>query len=219
MRLNRFGSTVMLSAALAAGCAPTPKVDYNTFRANLPASILVLPPVNRTVEVDAPYRYLSTISQPLAENGYYVFPVAVVDTYMKENGLHTPDDMHAVALDKLAEVFGPDAVLYLTIIEYGQKFQIITSTTVVKVEATLVDAATGVTLWEGTAQVTQSSDGSSAGLLGMIIVAAMSQIFQSISDHAHTLSTQANIQLITAPHSGLLLGPYHPEHENDQRGR
>lgn len=40
-----------------------------------PRSILVLPPMNSSVDVNAPYSYLSTISTPLAEKGYYVFPV------------------------------------------------------------------------------------------------------------------------------------------------
>jgi hypothetical protein len=116
---------------LAAGCASQPR-DYASYRAHLPRSVLVLPPLNQSVEVDAPYRYLSTISRPLAEAGYYVFPVAVVDGVMKENGLPTPGEMHAVSLEKIREVFGADAVLYVTIEDYGQKYLIVLSGTVVK---------------------------------------------------------------------------------------
>ena len=62
--------------------------------------------MNSSVEVNAPYSYLSTISQPLAEKGYYVFPVSVVDTFLKENGLPTPAEMNGIALDKIVEVIG-----------------------------------------------------------------------------------------------------------------
>ena len=101
------------------GCAATgPKTyDYSAYRANMPRSILVLPPVNETTEVMAPYIYLSTITRILAEKGYYVYPVAVIDVLMKENGVPTPAEMAQIPLKKIKEVINPDAVLYLTIVE------------------------------------------------------------------------------------------------------
>jgi hypothetical protein len=203
---------------LAAGCAPTPR-DYTAYRAHLPRSVLVLPPLNHSVEVNAPYSYLSTISRPLAESGYYVFPVAVVDAFMKENGLPTAGEMHAAPLDKLREVFGADAVLYVTVEDYGQKYQVISSSTVVKAQAVLVDVNTGATLWEGTAQATQSSGDSGGGIVGMLVTAAVAQIVESSTDSAHELAFQANRQMIFNSDSGLLLGPYHPGYEADPRGR
>lgn len=83
-----------------AGCVTTPPFDYSLFRSHRPRSILVLPPLNQTTDVNAPYSYLSTITRPLAECGYYVYPVAVVDAYMKENGLPSAEEMHGVALKK-----------------------------------------------------------------------------------------------------------------------
>jgi hypothetical protein len=203
---------------LAAGCASQP-TDYTSYRAHLPRSVLVLPPLNQSVEVDAPYRYLSTISCPLAEAGYYVFPVAVVDAFMKENGLPTPGEMHAVSLEKIREVFGADAVLYVTIEDYGQKYQIILSGTVVKARARLVDVVTGATLWEGRADAYEGSGGSGGDPLAMIIVAAIEQVLESATDHARELSSQANRQMIFNSDTGLLLGPYSPGHEADARGR
>src|SRR5689334_21500588 len=103
---------------LATGCAAPARLDYSVYRAHVPKSVLVLPPLNQSVEVNAPYGYLATISRPLAECGYYVFPVAVIDAFLKENGLPTPGEMHAISLQKIHEVFGADAVLYVTIEEY-----------------------------------------------------------------------------------------------------
>ena len=141
------------------GCVAPAKTDYGAYREHLPRSVLVLPPLNQSVHVNAPYGYLSTISEPLAEAGYYVFPVAVVDAFMKENGLPTPGEMHEVPLDKFAEIFGAEAVLYVTIEDYGQKYQVVQSTTIVKARAELVDVATGTPLWQGRVQVAQSSGG------------------------------------------------------------
>lgn len=219
-RLRRLALLLCLAAFLPTGaCVAPQQADYNAYRAHPPRSVLVLPPLNQSVEVNAPYSYLSTISRPLAEAGYYVFPVAVVDAFMKENGLPTPGEMHAVPLDKFGKVFGADAVLYVLIENYGQKYHVLTSTTVVSAKAKLVDVATGTTLWEGEAHVVQSSGDSGGGIIGMLVTAAVAQMIGSIADNARPLALQANAQMVFNPNTGLLLGPYHPAYETDARGR
>jgi len=220
-RRTRWFALCLCCAALlqAGGCAAPTPTDYGAYRAHLPRSVLVLPPLNQSVHVNAPYSYLSTVSQPLAEAGYYVFPVAVVDAFMKENGLPTPGEMHEVPLDKLGEVFGANAVLYVLIEDYGQKYQVLSSTTIVRAKAKLVDIPTGTTLWEGGAQVAQGSGDSGGGIIGMLITAAVAQMINSTADSAHPLAAQANTQMVFDPNHGFLLGPYHPGHEADARGR
>ena len=81
------------------GCATTPSsYNYDALLAAKPRSILVIPPKNSSLEVNAPYVFLSTISKPLGEKGYYVFPVAVIETFLKENGLPTPEEMNLVPM-------------------------------------------------------------------------------------------------------------------------
>jgi len=206
----------LASLASLSACAPAP-YDYTLYRNHMPRSILVLPPVNQTTDVDATYAYLSTISRPLAECGYYVFPVAVIDAYMKENGLPGADEMHAVSLAKLREIIGADAVLYVVIEEWGQKYQVITSTTVVKARARLVDAATGETLWNGTAQAAQSSGGGDP--IGMLVAAVVAQVLDSMTDQAHALASPANATMIFNQDHGLLYGHRHPHYDADSRGR
>ncbi len=212
-----------LTLLAVAGCGPTKPKDYsayNLYRAKLPASILVLPPTNQSVEVNASYSYLSTISAPLAEAGYYVFPVAVVDAYMKENGLPTPADMHAVPLDKLGEVFDADAVLYVDIEAYGQEYNLVSSDAVVRAQVSLVDIASGATLWQGRINaVDRSSSGSSDDLLVDLIGAAVAQAIGTTSDAAHGVAAKANRRMIFDRDEGLLLGPYHPGANQDPRGR
>ena len=71
----RIRSKLILAAALAtplftAACvtAPTPK-QYGAFRAESPKSVLVVPALNSTVNVDAADYFVSTISRPVAERG------------------------------------------------------------------------------------------------------------------------------------------------------
>jgi hypothetical protein len=221
MRRSRspFLWLLCVAVVLASGCAAPAKPDYGVYRMHMPRSVLVLPPLNNSVDVKATYGYLSTISRPLAECGYYVFPVAVVDAFMRENGLPTPGEMHAVSLEKIHEVFGADAVLYVTIEEYGQKYQILSSTTIVKARAALVDAVTGETLWEGRSQAVQSSGDSGGGIIGALLTAALTQMLSSASDNAHNLAVQANSRMVFDAETGLLFGPYSPAHSMDPRGR
>ena len=208
----------LLAASLSQGCATIPPPDYSAFRAHEPRSILVLPPLNSTVSVPAPYSWLSTVTMPLAEDGYYVFPVAVVDAFLKENGLPTPGEMHGVAPQKLAEVFGADAILYLTITEYGQKYVVLSSNTVAGATARLVDAKTGMQLWEGKVNLVQGSGGS-GNLIADLIIAAVDQIVDSSTDQAHTLSRSANFLLVHDKTRGIPPGVRHPRHGQDPRGR
>ncbi len=165
--------------------------------ATLPRSILILPPTNRSVEVNAPYIFLSTITRPLAEKGYYVFPVAVIDRFMRENGLHVPAEMHAIPLEKLREHIHPDAVLYVDILDWGQKYQILSSKAVVSADLKLVDAYTGNVIWQNRAYASESPSGSTNnGLAGMLIQAVADQVIGSLSDKTYDLSRVANNQVV-----------------------
>ncbi len=216
-KLGRLGAACLMLLAVAA-CGKSGPTDYGAYRAQMPASILVLPPTNQSVEVNAPYSYLSTITRPIAEAGYYVFPVAVVDAYMKENGLPTPADMHGVPLEKLDEVFGPDAVLYVDIEAYGQEYQLLSSAAVVRANAKLVDVDTGTTIWDGKINAAHSSGGGGSNLLVALIGAAISQAVGTTVDASHGVAVTANRKLFSG-RRGLLLGPYHPRYEEDGRGR
>ena len=212
--------TLWLSLAVAAvfglcGCATHNPYDYANFRAHTPRSILVLPPINESTDTRGTYGYLSTATRPIAEKGYYVFPVAEVDEMMKENGLPTAGEMQQVSLDKLREIIGADAVLYVTLKQYGTKYQLISSTTYVTADAKLVDTLTGTTLWDGNVNVAQDSGSSSSGnpladLVADLVVASVNQVVASSADHAHDVSRLANAQLFMNKDRGLLYGPYMP---------
>ena len=209
-----FKLLLPLLLVFIAGCATTMPFDYSSFRNHRPRSILVLPPLNQTTDVNAPYTYLSTITRPLTECGYYVFPVAVVDAYMKENGLPSPEEMHGVALDKIRNIIGADAVLYVTIEEWGQKYIVVQSITTIKAKARLIDTASGEVIWQGTQAVSQGSGGG-GDPIAMLITAAVTQIINTMVDYTHDLSRVANYTMIYDANQGFLAGPYLPPQEND----
>ncbi|MEJ2681667.1 MAG: DUF799 family lipoprotein [Gammaproteobacteria bacterium] len=173
-----------------------------------PRSILVIPPLNNSIEVYAPYVFLSTITKPLAEKGFYVYPVAVIDHFLKENGLPTPAEMNQVPLDALRKNIGADAVLYTNIEQWGQKFEIISSRTVVSAQMRLVDTRSGELLWNAHAYAQQQSNDSGNGWAGAIIGAVITQILSNAQDLTPELSRQANEAAIRHTQSGLPNGPY-----------
>lgn len=201
---------LIVSLALT-GCVTRKPCDYTNFRAHPPHSIVVLPPLNQSTDIKGTYSYLSTVTRPLAEMGYYVFPVAEVDELMKENGLPTAGEMQQAPLDKIGEIIGADSVLYVTLKKYGSKYEIISSVTTVSADAKLVDVKTGLTLWDGTVTAQQSSGDSGGGIIGALITAAVTQVVNSASDPAHDVSSMANFQLFTPKNYGLLYGPYFPK--------
>src|SRR5215472_10324397 len=174
-------------ALLLGGCATTRRYDYSNFRAHPPRSILVLPPLNESTDVEGTYGYLSTVTQPIAERGYYVFPVEVVDQYLKQNGMPTAGEMHQVPLNKVRDIIGADAVLFLTLKQYGSKYVVLNSVTTVQVEARLVDTLSGIVLWQGTGMAQQNGSGG-GNLLANLVAAAVTQAINSKTDRAHKVS-------------------------------
>ena len=103
---------IALYLILLTGCvASIPKKDYIKFRAEDPRSILIVPVVNRSVDVEAPDYFLSTATLPPAERGYYIFPVNLVKRLLEDDGLSDADLVHSADPTRVAELFGADTVL------------------------------------------------------------------------------------------------------------
>ena len=198
------------------GCVSTPEShDYSAFRNADPHSIVVLPPINNSQEVIAPYSVMSQIAAPISESGFYVFPVAVVDNTFKNNGLTVANDVHAVPIAKLHEIFGADAGLYLTIEEYGTSYVVVSSDTVVSVSATLVDLKTGTVLWQDTARASsaETRGNNGGGIVGMLVEAAVNQIIETVADRGFDIAAITSNRLLSSEsHNGLLYGPRSPKY-------
>lgn len=201
---------------LLQGCAtPSKPYDYTAYKEAKPASILVLPPVNGTPEVQATPSVMAQLTQPLAESGYYVLPVSLVDETLKSNGMHTADDAHQIPAAKLREIFGADAGLYVKVTRYGTVYKVLNSETAVTLEARLVDLRNGRLLWEGSAGASsaEQSNSSQGGLVGMLVKAVVDQIVAASTDLSHPMAGMASQRLLTAGRpNGLLVGPRSPHY-------
>ncbi|HDR9038738.1 TPA: DUF799 domain-containing protein [Burkholderia vietnamiensis] len=214
--------TVLSIVALLSACAqPANRPDYTAFKKSQPRSILVLPPLNETNDVTATYGMLSQMTQPLAEAGYYVVPVAVMDETFKQNGLTNAAEIQGTSPAKLREIFGADAALYSKVTQYGSVYQIVDSTTVVAASAKLVDLKTGDVLWQGNGRATGKEMGNNVnvgafGIVGVLVQAAVKQVAHSLSDEGHAVAALTSNRLLSAgPPNGLLYGPRSPKHGTD----
>jgi hypothetical protein len=208
----------LVACAVLGACATKPPYDYTAFKRNHPASLLVLPPINDTADVKATNGVMATATMPLAEAGYYVFPVGLVDETFKENGLTVPSDIQQVSAAKLREIFGADAAVYLHVKEYGTKYFVIGSDTRVTVEGKIVDLRSGDLLWQGSATASsQETNNNQGGLVGLLVKAVVNQIVNTASDASFAYAGMANQRLLGAPiKNGILPGPRSPAYGHEQ---
>ncbi|AJY12446.1 DUF799 domain-containing protein [Burkholderia dolosa] len=211
--------SVLSIVALLSACAqPVKRPNYTAFKKSQPRSILVLPPINETSDVAATYGMLSQMTLPLAESGYYVVPVAVMDETFKQNGLTNPTEIQQTSPAKLREIFGADAALYSKVSQYGTVYRVLASATVVSASAKLVDLRTGDVLWQGRASASSDEGGNNGGggLIGMLVTAAVKQIANTLMDQSHNVAGVTSGRLLSAgPPNGLLYGPHSPKYGTD----
>lgn len=205
-------------AMLTACATPKAPYDYTAFKQSRPASILVLPPLNETPEVKATIGVMASTALPLAEAGYYVMPVSLVDETFKQNGLTVPEDIHNVTTEKLRSIFGADAAVYMKVKRYGTTYFVLGSQTVVTIEGKMVDLRNGRLIWEGTATASsaESDGGNSGGLTGLLVKAIVSQIVGTVTDVSFNYAAIANQRLLGAPApNGVLYGPRSLSYQKD----
>jgi len=206
-----------LGTVFLAGCVTQPvRKDYADLRAENPRSILVVPAINKSVDVDAPDYFLSTISKPLAERGYYVFPVHLVKRLMEDDGLSDADMVHAGSPQILGKMFGADSIMYISIERWDAQYVVLSTTVTVELNYELKSAKTGNTLWKNSQKlVYQPQNNSSGGIAGLIAQAVVAAMTKAAPNYV-PLAQQANFQAVYVKGQGLPAGPYDEQYLKDQ---
>jgi hypothetical protein len=200
---------LLISLLMLAGCVTTQPKDISKFRSEDPHSILVVPVVNRSVEVSAADYFLSTISVPLGERGYYVFPVNLVKRVLEDEGLSDASLVHDSSASKLAALFGADAVLYVTIERWDAQYLVLSTTVTVEFSYLIKSGKTDELLWSERRRMVYTPQNSGGGHpLATLIVAAVNAAVTKASPNYMPLSRQANQQVFAYPGPGLPAGPY-----------
>jgi hypothetical protein len=196
-------------ALLVTGCAaPVVKSDLSAFQAAKPRSILVVPAVNKSLDVDAPNYLLTTLTVPLAEKGFYVFPVHTARTVLEQEGFYEGDAIHQQPPQALASLFGADAVLYVTINRWDAQYALISTTVTVNFDYRIV-GKDGTELWKANKQMQYTPQNQNTGHpLGNLIAAAVSAALTRADPNYLPLAVMANDQVFNLGPTAIPAGPY-----------
>ncbi len=201
---------LMAFTLILCACAQQPKKDLSAFIAAKPRSILVVPIVNQSLDVDAPNYVLSTLAFPLAEKGYYVFPLNTTKVVLEHEGLYEPEQVWSVPATRLAQLFGADTILYVTINRWDAKYALIATTVTVQFDYRIVDRD-GNKIWDASQTMAYTPQNQSTGnpladLIGAAITAAMTRA----APNYMPLTQQANNTVFIAGPNAIPNGPYAP---------
>jgi hypothetical protein len=212
MNLGIFALAIALT-----GCVTAPNVkNYTTFREHDPHSILVVPVLNNTTSLTAQDYFLSTVSAPFAERGYYVFPAHMVKSILEKEGLSDAGLVHSANPVRFGQLFGCDSVLLIDINKWESKYILLSTTTTVSFQYKLASCKDGATLWEDKREIAYSPQASAGGNpLAALIADAIMAAIEKADPNYMPLATQANVMAAATLGQGLPSGPYREDYRKD----
>lgn len=207
MNKNRFfGALIMIS--LFAGCASveTKKEAFPLmYESNYkPLSVLVAPAINKSTAADAGELINVTLTQPLADNGYYILPIAIASEVFKAEGIVAGEQLLAAPMSVFKNNFGADAVLFVTINEWDKNYYVIAGNVTVGMSFVMLSTNNREVIWSYDAQVVLNTSGQSSGFLVADLI--NTAVNTAVADYI-PLARQVNQLAINT----LPFGKYHPK--------
>lgn len=205
---------LFISALLASCTTPaslTLGQNYPKMYEDKPTSILIMPPVNKTVNVEAKEYFYTSMAQPLCEKGYYVISPILAMDLLKSESAYDSEMFMENNLASFKQVFGADAVLF-TIINTWNKSTIGSSITV-NIEYILKSTETNEILFnrKGELTIDTSIKSGTGGGIGMLVELAASAINTALTDKVIAARRCNSFVLRDLP-----AGKYSPMFDKDQ---
>lgn len=206
------GLLAVVLVIVVSGCATQRQpADLSAFRSAAPKSILVVPVVNKSLDVDAANYMLTTMSVPLAERGYYVFPVNTVRTVLEQEGFYEPEKVQEQSPASLAQFFDADAVLFVTITRWDAQYVVLSTVVTVELNYKMYDRS-GQQIWQAQKQMQYSPSNSGGGSpIATLIVAAINAAITKAAPNYIPLARQANQLVFVLEGTAIPPGPYAPK--------
>ena len=178
--------TLSFLAAAVCSCstmnqALTRESQYSAMYNDMPATILVMPPINNTANVDAKDLLYTSISRPLAEAGYYVISPLLAMDVLKAESAYDSELFIDKPLKKFKEFFGADAVVFSQIDTWAKKgFGIET-----KIRYIIKSTKTDEVIFDRSCDLylDLSQNSGSGGALGALVDLAVSAILTATTEH------------------------------------
>jgi hypothetical protein len=117
--MKKLSIILILFAVILSSCkttAPIKKsVAYKGMYEEKPLTILIMPPINRSTNVEAKEYFHSTLYLPLTNCGFYVIPPFLSMEILKKESAYDAELFLDAPLAKFGEVFGADLALFTII--------------------------------------------------------------------------------------------------------
>lgn len=194
------------------GCTPllTRGQQYAKLYEHKPTTLLVMPPINNTTNVEAKDLLYTSISKPLIEAGYYVISPYLAMDILKNESAYDAELFINASLSPFQRYFGADAVVFSVIDTWTkQGFGIRT-----KIRYIVKSAHTNDVLFEKSCNLylDLSSNSGSNSPFGAIANLVISAVSTAATDHI-VAARKANNYIF----SDIPRGKYHPMFMQDQQ--
>jgi hypothetical protein len=188
----------------------TKSIAYKGMYDEKPLSVLLMPPINRSTNVEAKEYFHSTLNVPIANAGYYVIPPFLSMEILKKESAYDSELFLNTSLSKLRDVFGADLIVF-TIINKWDK-SVIAASIQVEVEYIIKSTKTNEVLYNRKGKATydtslSSDEDTGWGVLFDMTASAINTAGTKYIDVARACNTYT--------FRDLPAGKYSPNYNND----
>ena len=200
--------TVILVSSCGMLSTVTRGSQYAKMYEEKPVTLLVMPPINNSTNVEAKELLYTSISRPLIEAGYYVISPLLAMDVLKAESAYDAEMFFNASLTMFNNYFGADAVVFSIIDNWAKKGMGIQT----KIRYVIKSTYTGETLFDRSCDLylDLSVDSQSESLLGSLIDLAASAINTAATDHI-VAARKANYYILR----DIPRGKYSPEYMLD----
>ena len=204
----------ILFATVLVSCGTTNLKEqaYKNLYSERPLVVAVMPPINKTNNVEAKDFLYWTLSKPISERGYYVIsPFLSMDMFKSESAYDAEMFIDG-PLERFYSILGADAILFTTITRWEKAALL--ANVYVDIEYVLKSTKTNEILFEREGHIVYDASVSSSngGLVGALINVAASALSTALTDHVKVARACNEYTLGDMP-----AGNYSPQYDKDQK--
>lgn len=187
----------------------TRESQYAKMYEEKPITLLVMPPINNSANVEAKDLLYTSISRPLAEAGYYVISPLLAMDVLKAESAYDSEMFFDAPLTAFQNFFGADAVVFSVIDSWKKKGLGIQT----KIRYVIKSAYTNEILFDRSCDLylDLSINSGTGGALGALIDLAASVINTAATDHI-IAARKANYFIVR----DIPRGKYSPQYMQDK---
>lgn len=206
----------LVFAAVLSSCGSTSSLtrgsQYPLMYEEKPLTLLVMPPINNTTNVEAKDLLYTSISKPLIDAGYYVIPPMIVMEVLREESAYDAEIFVDSSLDMFKEFFGADAVVFSEINKWAKVGVGIDA----DIRYFIRSATTGEILFDRSCDLfldlsSDSDNKTNSSFLSVLIDLASTAINTAMTDHI-VAARKANYYIF----KDLPRGKYSPDYLQDR---